>query len=1330
MPDAYAALADELGSLPGTVEGFRRGGELAEILLPAVEEWLDHPSAEDTPDMIAVAGAIAGECGNALMQYGEIRNDATLLQLAVAAFDLALRGFPKDAAPEDWATAHINRATTLVSLATLCEGRQGERLIGEAIASYEAGLTVRTPESMPAPWARTMSYLASAQSILGEMMGGSGGIALLEAAVVGHDAAWEALPEDVDHGDRVRIMTDRAAARLRLGSVKGAADGAAHLTDAIHDYDMLLAVCDPDALPEDRAQLHINRANALGDLAAHLSGPDREARLRAAVAGYDTALDGLSAAVFPADWAAALVSRANVSTELAHILRGDEASQALRSAIADCGSALTVLSRQDAPAIWALAHTNRANALAILADRQGGEAAVRWLQAAIADYDAGLEVRTRKDMAFRWATTQMNRANALERLGSLTDGEAGTAGLRAAISGYDAALTALDPDRHPENWAWTQMNRANALQALGNIEGGRRGIDLLHAAVAGYDAALTVQTLHGMPVHWARTHMNRGNALRRLADLTGGFEGVALLRNALADFDDSLTVRTPEAAPLEWAGSQLNRANALVDLAALTDGADERTLLDAAVDACGAALSVLDQSSTPVEWLRAQMVRSGARLRLGTRSVGAGSAVMLRSAIDGYDEVLSAMVPDSMPMAWSMAQANRAGALFALSTKRSSPEALTVLRQAIDGFEAALTRRSRYAAPAHWTSTQRNRAFALRQLGRSSTGPERNACFSTAAALFADLAGLHDREGRLTERFVMIGGLTSCLLRLQDWEPAARHAREALSQADALLLETAAEYDLSERVGALGGLSDAAAFSLARLNRLPEAVLLLEAGRARQLRDHVRLTEARLPDTGRSRLEAARRELGAARQRCQETTELWSAFDDPGGRAGRERQWEMAVSELRAAHQAFLATLRALGLDELDLPSVTLLDKVADMCGSDGAIVMIAVTEVGGVAFVLRQGPQQRADIGLVDLPDFGLGDMDALLQTEQGTGWLDGFEAFQTDLRTTAGLGSAAGLEAWNDRISQTLNTLWDRLMRPIDDALRRCGLPDGAGITLVVPGRLSILPLHGAGCRDETRWRCFIDRWPVTYAPSLTAAIRSLQWRGVPSSSPDDESPSLLSVLDPTNDLMAESLEANRWLPAGSTLAGSRAGRARVLAALPQHDYAIFACHGRWDPQHRNRSGLILANGELLTPADLAASNLGRCRLVMLGACESALSSIRTAPDEHHGLPLAFLQAGVRAVAATFWPLFTTTANAIVNHTFREHRHGGAKPAAALRSAVLAMRDAPPSCQTRDPAPHFPITSDGERTDDDEATARRTVMIGDFSQPIHWAVYGLFGG
>lgn len=219
---------------------------------------------------------------------------------------------------------------------------------------------------------------------------------------------------------------------------------------------------------------------------------------------------------------------------------------------------------------------------------------------------------------------------------------------------------------------------------------------------------------------------------------------------------------------------------------------------------------------------------------------------------------------------------------------------------------------------------------------------------------------------------------------------------------------------------------------------------------------------------------------------------------------------------------------------------------------------------------------------------------------------------------------------------------------------------------------GRLAIVPcgpLHGLPFHAlPLSGRPLLAGYEVSVAPS--ASVLGL----LPALPAVAERPALvLGVQDPT---IAAAADEARAVAAGFTHGRLHLGPAATGAALrsgvPGAGVLHLACHGMFRPDAALFSALRLGDG-WFTAADAATLRLDS-PLVVLSACETGRQQI--SGGEALGLPRAFLAAGAAAVVVSLWLVHDDTAARLMHRVYGEVR-AGARPAAALRTAQLEIRD-----------------------------------------------------
>jgi CHAT domain-containing protein/Tfp pilus assembly protein PilF len=214
--------------------------------------------------------------------------------------------------------------------------------------------------------------------------------------------------------------------------------------------------------------------------------------------------------------------------------------------------------------------------------------------------------------------------------------------------------------------------------------------------------------------------------------------------------------------------------------------------------------------------------------------------------------------------------------------------------------------------------------------------------------------------------------------------------------------------------------------------------------------------------------------------------------------------------------------------------------------------------------------------------------------------------------------------------------------------------------------PGLLAVVadPVFGAGDPRLTGRRTSSMALASLRGPASPKGFQRLPFSR-------EEAESILALAPRDRRLGALGLAANR-----ETVLGGELGRYRVVH---------FATHGMLDETHPELSGLMLSqmrpDG---TPRDgfVRAHEIYRLHLpadlVVLSACRTALGrEIRG--EGLVGLTRGFQYAGARRVLVSLWEVEDRATAELMRLFYREMLERGQPPAAALRSAQLALRRQP---------------------------------------------------
>jgi CHAT domain-containing protein len=285
---------------------------------------------------------------------------------------------------------------------------------------------------------------------------------------------------------------------------------------------------------------------------------------------------------------------------------------------------------------------------------------------------------------------------------------------------------------------------------------------------------------------------------------------------------------------------------------------------------------------------------------------------------------------------------------------------------------------------------------------------------------------------------------------------------------------------------------------------------------------------------------------------------------------------------------------------------------------------------------------------------------------------------------------------------VLEVLAWIWDTITEPVLTALGHTTTPSPEEswprVWWSPVGVLVYLPMHAAGHHSDltasgpTRAvnpRTTLDRVISSY----TTTVRSLAYARTHHPGAGNGKAVVVAVPDapdtpPLPGVTAETTTLTRLLPDVLVLANPT--RDTVLAALPTHQVAHFACHGYADWNDPASSRLILRDHHTapLTVADVSALHLTG-GLAYLSACDTTVNSPRLADEAVH-LAGAFHLAGYQHVIGTLWPINDALARYIAEDFYVGLTAGGTTvpqtslSARALHHAIRRLRARYPQAPT----------------------------------------------
>lgn len=479
------------------------------------------------------------------------------------------------------------------------------------------------------------------------------------------------------------------------------------------------------------------------------------------------------------------------------------------------------------------------------------------------------------------------------------------------------------------------------------------------------------------------------------------------------------------------------------------------------------------------------------------------------------------------------------------------------------------------------------------------------------------------------------------------------------------------------------GLACDAAASAVRLGRPERALQLLEQGRG------VLLGQALDAQTELSGLRAHHPGL------ADRYVALSTALDRPPGPGFSSAQALLttATAPLQSEDRYALAKdLEAL-LDEVrsrpgfaDFLRPPQVEDLLSAGSAEQPVVVVNASRLGCHALLLDGGAVRALPLPALEYPDL-----------------LRRVRDFHAAVRT-AGDPEAplAEQQAAQGTARATLGWLWEALSLPVLDALGLAAAPagphpaaparPGAGplprLWWVPTGPLTALPLHAAGPAGTTAADGVPDGVPdgvldcvvSSYAPTVRSLIHARRHEGTRDPGRTGGPPRPLVVAMPrtpdATDLPGvdeETTALTARFPGSRVLTGPRATRAAVLAELPRHRWAHFACHAVGAADAVSAGHLLLHDHRTaaLTVTDVAQLRLRDARLAYLSTCETHLGP-RALADEALHVVGAFHMAGFTHVIGTFWRVDDQISPAVARHFYATDD----TPARALHAAIRAQR------------------------------------------------------
>jgi CHAT domain-containing protein len=526
------------------------------------------------------------------------------------------------------------------------------------------------------------------------------------------------------------------------------------------------------------------------------------------------------------------------------------------------------------------------------------------------------------------------------------------------------------------------------------------------------------------------------------------------------------------------------------------------------------------------------------------------------------------------------------------------------------------------------------------------------------------------------------------------------------------------------------GLATHAAYALAKTGHLKRAIEIIEASRARFLREALERSRkdlVGLVDKGHNSLYERYKAMSARwetlrRQGQPDATQIGSeinimGFDLRSELETAQKQIQGLVDEIRAVpgYQDFLQSLSA----------KQIMATAADQC-----LVYLFTTAIGGLALLVQS--EQITPIWLDRLTETAL--REQVLGSQDQTK-LGGYLGAYSIWRSAAANGNISESEKqtasdlWWAALDHTTHWLWDNCLNQVTQILAGQNIQHAV---LIPSGLLGLLPLHAAWKEDpvcKTGRYYALDTLQFSYAPSAHS-LRAAQERK------DRPADAILAVDNPDGSIEfareATEVAIAHFDPQQVIrLEKNQAAPEQVKTELQQAAVLQFYTHGTASfTEPLDHSFLLLASGLHLTLREILDLKLDRARLAFLAACETGIPGTQII-DEVVSLPAGMMQAGVPGIIGSLWIVSDISTMLLVARFYNlwKSKDSQLSPAEALRQAQIWLRDT--TNQEKRDYLHSTALIPGAaaRSASDHLLLEFPQHERSFAHPYYWAAFGYTG-
>ena len=247
----------------------------------------------------------------------------------------------------------------------------------------------------------------------------------------------------------------------------------------------------------------------------------------------------------------------------------------------------------------------------------------------------------------------------------------------------------------------------------------------------------------------------------------------------------------------------------------------------------------------------------------------------------------------------------------------------------------------------------------------------------------------------------------------------------------------------------------------------------------------------------------------------------------------------------------------------------------------------------------------------------------------------------------------------------------LYNSILRPVEDKIHTKGL-------IVVPhGVLHKVPFAALSNGEKL----MVDKYAISTVPSSAAIQYIVKKRS-------KNHGQLLAFVNPKTDYVplgfaeVEVEQIEKQFSKKEIFLQKDATETRAKQESDSPDVIHFACHGEFNDKQPMQSGLLLAKGGdndgILQVHELFGLNLKNANLVVLSACDTALSKIQGG-DDLVGLSRGFIYAGTPSLMATLWQVDDRSTSMLMKRFYENWLQKGLSKPEALRQAQLSIKSMP---------------------------------------------------